>query len=137
MQTTKMSNSEKLKLAKKLLSEVSASWEERMIEEHGYGLRESFDEYIAGLNTVRLRDEFETALGRFIAFPEFGCYWGIVVDVMIDSTNDLVLFFCPMNADGTPDKENIGEVELLGEDQMKVAKEFFGKFDWDRISVEA
>lgn len=39
----------------------------------------------------------------FYAFPACGSFLGV--------SDDGVLLHCPMNADGTPDKENIGGVE--------------------------
>lgn len=68
------------------------------------------DEYVGGVNDKNERPVAafvdENAV-PFFAYPRAGCFLGFAVQ---DGSGRKLLLYCPMNADGTADKENVGEV---------------------------
>jgi hypothetical protein len=63
----------------------------------------------------------------FFPFPDYGCFLGVTKDYdgqphgWVDT-----LWFCPMNADGTADQDNVGEVENIEGMDLGVVNRFFG-----------
>lgn len=57
------------------------------------------------------------------AWPETGSYLGVLRDVYEEQP---VLFHCPMNADGSPDRDNAGDVENIEGLDLAAVNAFFG-----------
>lgn len=72
-------------------------------------------------------ESFKSEFGEFKADKKHGCFWAVV---------DGRLWFCPMFEDGTPDRENIGDVEISALDIIADAKKIVGEFDESNIVID-
>lgn len=87
-------------------------------------------EYVRLITEVleRVAGSFEqvidgTATFRMFPWPSGGCFLGVMRD---SSGAQAVLMSCPMNADGSPDTDNVGDVENIEGLDLGPVNAFFG-----------